>query len=154
MPMQLPVSKTVSSLQQIHYRNSFRDEIHRTMSSIPRETNVSRASLDALSVLASKTVVSQFESLTSKDSLDYPGGRPRIEKEPNRRMANGSKTESIEYVTADTQVTVDEFREERPGDLHREMASSRLTSQTSVQKITSFLGTMLIRRSNIISTFL
>lgn len=69
-------------------------------------------------------------------------------------MANGSQTEYIEYVTADTQVTVDDFREEWPGDLHREMASSRLASQTSVQKMTSFLGTMLIRRSNIISTFL
>ena len=124
------------------------------MSSIPRETNISRTSLDALSVLVSKTIASQFESLTSKDSLDCPGGRPRTEKESNRRMANGSQTESVEYVTADTQVTVDDFREERRGDLYRGVASSMLTSQTSVQKMTSFLGTMLIRRSNIISTFL
>ena len=133
---------------------SIKDEIHRAMSSIPRETNISRASLETLSTLVAQTVASQFESLASEDSLERLSRHSCFGRESNQRMANNtSQTETVEYITAETQVTVDECSEEQPGDLHREVASSRLTSRTSVQKMTTFLGTMLIRRSTINSTF-
>ena len=129
--------------------NSIRDEINLTMSSIPRETNISRKSLETLSILVSEIVTSQIESRTrtSEDSSNHPGRRQYTERPTTQITANGPQTDSIEYATAGTQVTVDRYCRGHPNHLYREEPSSRFTSRTSTQKMTSFFGTVFIRRS-------
>ena len=127
--------------------NSIRDEIHRTMSSIPRETNITRKSLETLSILICEIVTSQIESRTSEDSSNHPGRRQYTERPTTQITANRPHTDSIEYATAGTQVTVDRYRRGHPNHLHREEPSSRFTSRTSIKKMTSFFGTVFIRRS-------
>ena len=133
--------------------NLIKDEIHRTMSSIPRETNISRKSLETLSILVSEIVTSQIESRTSENSSNRPRCRQYTERQTNQVTAEEPQTHSIQYATASTQFSVDTHRRGHADHLYREEPSSRFTSRTSVQKMTCFFGTVFIRRSTVKQTF-
>lgn len=133
--------------------SSIRDEIHRTVSSIPRESNISRASLETLSNLVSEMVVSRFESLTSENHSNCSKRVPSTEGELTRKTAGGPQTDFVKYATSGSQATVDKFRNEGSEYPYRDETSSRLISRTSVQRLTTFLGTLAVRRSHFEVTF-
>ena len=142
------IQSTATSLE-----SSIRDEIHRTVSSILRESTISRASLETLSNLVSEMVISRFESLTSDNHSNYSKRVPSTKGELMQKTADGPQTDSVEYATSGSQATGDEFRNEDPEYSYRDGTSSRLVSRTSVQRVTSCLGTLLIRRSTLVITF-
>ena len=133
--------------------SSIRDEIHRTVSSIPRESTISLASLETLSNLVSDMVVSRFESLTSENHSNASKRVSSTEGELTQKTADGLQTDSVEYATSGSQALVGDFRNEGPEYSYRDGTSSRLVSRTSVQRVTNCLGTLVIRRSTLNITF-
>ena len=132
---------------------SIREEIQRTVSSIPRESNISRASLETLSALVFEMVASRIESRTFQDSSKISRRLASTHSNSLRKSAHGSQTASASYKTAFSQTTVDDSLIEGLDSPLREKTSSRLFS-TSVQTFISFFGTVVIRRFNFGTTLL
>ena len=143
------VQASVTSLE-----SSIKDEIHRTVLSIPRESNISQASLQTLSVLVSNIVASRFESLESEASLKYPGSQSCTQIESAQRPPDEPQIEDVGSMTRVSQAMTDDSSNEDSGHFDREEGSSRLISRTSVQTMTSVFGRVIIRRSTAKTVYL
>ena len=154
------ISESISRFENIvqasatSLKGSIRDEIHQTVLSVPRESNISQASLQTLSVLVSNTVASQFESLESQTSLKYPESRSCTQVESAQRQSNEPQTADVRAMISVSQATTVDFRNDDSSRFRREGGSSSLISRSSVQTMTSVFGRVIIRRSAVKITYL
>ena len=141
--------KNVVQASATSLQSSIRDEIHQTVLSIPRESNISQTSLQTLSVLVSNIVASRSQSLESQTSLEHPGRRSCNQIESLRRPPDKPQTEDVGTMTSVSHAMVDDSCNEDSGHFDRKEESSRLISRTSVQAMTSMFGKVVIRRSTV-----
>ena len=143
------VQASATSLESL-----IKDEIHRTVLAIPRESNVSQASLQTLSVLVSNIVATRFESLES-ETLKYPESRSYTHIESAQSAAPSEpQTKDVGTITRASQAISNDSSNEESGHFDREEGSSRLISRTSVQTMTSVFGRVVIRRSTVKMVYL
>ena len=140
------ISESVSRFENVvqtsatSLQSSIRDEVHQTVLSIPRESNVSQASLQILSVLVSNILVSRIQSLESETSLKNPGSRSCIQVESAQGSPTKPQTEDVGTMTSVSQTTIESVRNEKSSRFSRE------GGRTSVQTMTSVFGRVVIRR--------
>ena len=97
----------------------------------------------------SNIVASRFQSLESETSLKYPGSRSCTQVESAQRSPTKPRTEDVGAMTSVSQTTIDSVRNEKSSRFSHEGGSSRLLSRTSVQRIMSVFGRVMIRRSTV-----